>query len=86
MCLAYPGTVKKLSGLKATVEYPSSIVIASFVLEPKQSRQKNMRQVLVGDKKVKVGDKVLVQMGIIVKVISEKESDLIKKSWQEIGI
>ncbi len=45
---------------------------------------KESREVLIGDKKVKVGDKVLVQMGIIVKVLSESEAKEIKEAWNTI--
>lgn len=68
MCLAYPGVVKEINGLKATVEYPSF-----------------SKKVLVGDQFVKVGDRVLVQMGIIIKTISTKEFKLITKAWNEIS-
>lgn len=67
MCLAFPGTVKEIKGLSATVKYPSF-----------------SKQVLVGDKNVKVGDKVLVQMGIIVKVLSKKESKSIQNAWNSL--
>lgn len=33
-----------------------------------------VRQVLVGDEKVKVGDWVLVQMGIIIKILTPQEA------------
>ncbi|MFA5025287.1 MAG: HypC/HybG/HupF family hydrogenase formation chaperone [Candidatus Shapirobacteria bacterium] len=67
MCLAYPGTVKKIEGLEATVDYVTST-----------------RRALIGEKKVKVGDKVMVQMGIIVQIISDKEAKTIKKAWDEV--
>jgi hydrogenase maturation factor len=67
MCLAYPGIVKDIKGLQATIKYPSSLV-----------------RVLIGDKKVKVGDPVLVQGGVIVKKISKRESGDIAKAWSEI--
>lgn len=67
MCIAYPGIVKKIEGLKAVIDY-----------------DKESREVLIGDKKVKVGDKVLVQMGIIVKVLSESEAKEIKEAWNTI--
>lgn len=67
MCLAYPGIVKEINGLKAVVKYPSY-----------------SKNVLVGDRDVKVGDRVLVQMGIIVKIISRKESKLITDAWNKI--
>lgn len=67
MCLAYPGTVKKIDGLEATVDYVTST-----------------RQVLIGDKKVKVGNMVIVQMGIIVQIVSKKEAKSIKSAWKEM--
>ncbi len=52
MCIAFPGKVIKIEGLKALVKYPQEV-----------------REVLVGEENVKVGDKVLVQMGVIIQVI-----------------
>jgi hydrogenase expression/formation protein HypC len=40
------------------------------------------RAVLVGDEKIKKGDYVMVQMGIVVKILSEKEAKLALKSWK----
>ena len=40
------------------------------------------RDVLVGDDKIKKGDYVMVQMGIVVKVISEKEAKESLKAWK----
>ncbi len=42
------------------------------------------RLVLTGGIPVKVGDYVLVQMGIIIKKISETEAKSVLKAWQEI--
>ena len=67
MCLAYPGMVKKIEGLEATVDYVTST-----------------RRVLVGDKKVKVGDMVMVQMGIIVQIVSKKEARSIEGAWKSM--
>ena len=67
MCLSYPGRVKNINGLKATVEYTSS-----------------SKQVLIGDKQVKVGDRVQVQMGVIVKVLSDQEFNSVISSWDEV--
>lgn len=67
MCIAYPGTVKKINGLEAIVDYVTST-----------------RRVLVGDKKVKVGDMVMVQMGIIVQIVSKKEAMSIKSAWKSM--
>ncbi|MFZ5424941.1 MAG: HypC/HybG/HupF family hydrogenase formation chaperone [Patescibacteria group bacterium] len=39
------------------------------------------RKVLTGGEELKVGDYVMVQMGIIVKVISEKEAKVSEKAW-----
>jgi len=67
MCLAYPGTVKKIDGLEATVDYVTST-----------------RRALVGTKMVKVGDKVVVQMGIIVNVISKEEARVMEEAWANV--
>jgi hydrogenase assembly chaperone HypC/HupF len=67
MCIAYPGTVKKIEGMEATVDYVTTT-----------------RRVLIGDKKVKVGDMVMVQMGIIVQIVSKKEAKMIESAWKSI--
>ncbi len=41
------------------------------------------RYALVGDEPIKVGDFVMVQMGIIIKIISEEEARLSLKAWQD---
>lgn len=43
-----------------------------------------VRQVLTGGESVKVGDYVLVQMGIVVKIISPKEATTALKAWARI--
>jgi len=67
MCLAYPGTVKKIEGMEATVDYVTTT-----------------RRVLIGDKKVKVGDSVMVQMGIIIEIVSKKEAKSIEDAWKSM--
>lgn len=39
------------------------------------------RQVLTGGETVKVGDYVMVQMGIVVKILSRKEAAAALKAW-----
>jgi hydrogenase expression/formation protein HypC len=41
------------------------------------------RKVLVGDDKVKVGDYVLVQMGIVINTISEDEAKIAQEAWKK---
>lgn len=85
MCLAYPGTIVKIIGSSATVSY--AIDLSDLVI-PAQAGihqiNSNLQQVLLGDEKVKIGDHVLVQMGIVIKVISKEESDNILKVWDSI--
>ena len=40
------------------------------------------RDVLLGDEKVKKGDYVMVQMGIVVKILSKKEALQSLKAWK----
>jgi hydrogenase maturation factor len=42
-----------------------------------------MRTVLVAGHKADVGDYVLVQMGIIIKTLSEDEANAAQKAWQK---
>jgi hydrogenase assembly chaperone HypC/HupF len=65
MCLAIPGKVTKITGLKAWVEYPGET-----------------RPALVADEGIRVGDYVLVQMGIIVKVLNAQEIASARRAWE----
>lgn len=40
------------------------------------------RDVLVGDDKIKKGDYVMVQMGIVIKILSKKETKEALKVWK----
>lgn len=40
-----------------------------------------IRDVLVGDEEIKKGDFVMVQMGIVVKIVTAKEAKRSLKSW-----
>lgn len=42
-----------------------------------------IRQALVGDEPIKVGDFVLVQMGIIIQILTAKEAAISQKAWQD---
>jgi hydrogenase assembly chaperone HypC/HupF len=39
------------------------------------------RPAMVGDEPVKIGDYVLVQMGIVIKILSTKEAKAAQKAW-----
>lgn len=41
------------------------------------------RRVLVGEDGVKVGDYVMVQMGIIVKILNAKEAKITMEAWEQ---
>ena len=41
------------------------------------------REVMIGEEGVKVGDKVLVQMGIIVQIITSNQMKKSQKAWSE---
>jgi hydrogenase expression/formation protein HypC len=40
------------------------------------------RFALIGDEKVKIGDYILVQMGIIIQALSAKEANTSLKAWK----
>mgnify|MGYP002860441130 CR=1 FL=1 len=42
------------------------------------------REVLVSDLRAKVGDWALVQMGIVVKILSEEEAKSSQQAWKEV--
>ncbi len=39
------------------------------------------RKVLVGDDPIKIGDFVMVQMGIVIKILSKKDAISTQKAW-----
>lgn len=41
------------------------------------------RRILIGGEPVKVGDYVMVQMGIAIKIISEEEAKVSLRAWSE---
>jgi hydrogenase assembly chaperone HypC/HupF len=65
MCLAIPGKVKKIEGMKITVEYPGET-----------------RQILDGGIPVKVGEYVMVQMGVVIKKLTPKEAKVAQAAWK----
>ena len=65
MCIAVPGKVIKIEGKKALVEYPG----------------KEVRQAFISDIKPKVGNNVLVQMGIVLEIISTSKAKSAAKAW-----
>ena len=65
MCIATSGKVVKANNTQADVDYGSGIV----------------RTVVVANHKIHVGDYVLVQMGIIVKILSQQETQSIRQAW-----
>lgn len=67
MCIAAPGKVVKVKSKQADVDYGGGI----------------MRTVLLADHNVHVGDLVLVQMGIIIKILSQGDANEIRKAWQK---
>lgn len=65
MCIAAPGKVTKVEGKKAYVKYPGG----------------EERQAFISDIKPKVGDSVLVQMGIILEIVSASKARYAAKAW-----
>ena len=70
MCIAAPGKVIKLKGKQADVDYGSGIVCT----------------VIVANHKPILGDIVLVQMGIVVKILAKAEAQSIAKAWKQHNI
>lgn len=44
--------------------------------------EQEVRQILVGDEKIKVGDWVLVQMGIVIQILTPKEAKMALNAWK----
>ncbi len=67
MCLATPGKIKQIDGREALVEYP----------------QERRKALLGDDVPARVGDYVMVQMGVVVKKLTAKEAETALKAWQQ---
>jgi len=67
MCIAAPGKVIKLNKKQADVDYGSGII----------------RTVIIANHKPHIGDYVLVQMGIVVRVLSKQEAHSVEDAWEE---
>lgn len=65
MCLAAPGQVVHISGKKITVNYPSV----------------GNRQAIAAGVQVKLKDWVMVQMGVVTKVLTPEESKQVRQVW-----
>ncbi len=65
MCLAIPGKIEKIDGMKATISYGMQKRVAT----------------VTKDVPVKKGDYVLVQMGCVVQKLSKKEAESSIKAW-----
>jgi hydrogenase assembly chaperone HypC/HupF len=66
MCIAAPGKVIEVQNKKVLVQYPGDEV----------------RQAFLSDAKVKVGDYVLVQMGIVIETLSKSQAAAAAKAWE----
>lgn len=71
MCLAIPGKIVKVEGQKVTVEYPRQ----------SGGQAGQTREALAGGELVKPGDFVMVQMGIVIKILTPGEAKASQKSW-----
>lgn len=75
MCIATPGRVKSIKGREARVEYPgpsTGSVQGGFV-----------RRAMVGVPKLKLGDWVMVQMGVVIQVMSKIDAEKLEKGWKD---
>jgi len=67
MCIAAPGKVIKIEGKKALIQYLGN----------------ETRYAMITDEKIKIGNFVSVQMGLIVNVLSKAESLFAQKAWKK---
>lgn len=66
MCIAAPGKVIKIEDKKALIQYPGDIT----------------GYALITNERVRLGSFVSVQMGLIVNVLSKKDSLFAAKAWK----
>jgi len=67
MCIAAPGKVIKIEGKKALIQYPGA----------------ETGYAMITDEKIKIGNFVSVQMGLIVNVLTKAESLCAQKAWKK---
>jgi hydrogenase assembly chaperone HypC/HupF len=67
MCLAIPGEVVSNEKGLCMVSYPGNIT----------------NKALVGEFEVQIGDIVMVQMGVVVRKMSQEEYQQVVSAWQE---
>ena len=70
MCLAIPGKIIKLDGMEVLIEYPGE----------------NRRAFLGDDVKAKLGDYVLVQMGVVIRKLSVRQAKASLQAWTKHSI
>ena len=68
MCIAVPGKVVSIDGGVAFVSYPGL---------PNQ-------KALVAHMPVEIGSSVMVQMGIIVKILDDDEAQSVQEAWSQV--
>jgi hydrogenase maturation factor len=87
MCLAIPGKVKKIEGLRAEVEYGLKVSSAENqklkIGEHDRNKAVELREALVGEEEVEVGNWVMVQMGVVVRVLKEEEAKEMLGAWAQ---
>lgn len=67
MCIAAPGKVVSIVSKMVKVSYPGGIE----------------NKAMIADVVPKVGDNVLVQMGVVLRILSKEEADASKRAWSE---
>ncbi|MBI4438720.1 HypC/HybG/HupF family hydrogenase formation chaperone [Candidatus Woesearchaeota archaeon] len=66
MCLAIPGKIAEIKGMKAIIDYGTERRTA----------------IITKDVPASVGDFVLVQMGCVVQKLTDKEAEESSKAWK----
>ncbi|MFC1653836.1 HypC/HybG/HupF family hydrogenase formation chaperone [Patescibacteria group bacterium] len=67
MCIAAPGKIISIENKIAQVSYPGNII----------------NQAMIIDIPAKIDDYVLVQMGIVIKVLPKEQALASQKAWEE---
>ena len=68
MCIAVPGIIASIERGVAWISYPGNL----------------KQKALIASMPVKIGDSVMVQMGIIVNILDEIEAESVNKAWNQV--
>lgn len=94
MCIAAPGEIVEIDGREVKIKYPGvdEVRRAMVGIGPSTSSGKKgwgstgkKGWGSSGQGGLRVGDLVMVQMGVVIRVLNQEEASEVKKAWEVVG-